>query len=299
MAWVLASALMLSATISRAIVFPNEGRLEAGVGADQQKLDGVGKVMCVDQRLRGITYTATGWVLGSADTVVTVGHALFPGAAPGQPAKILNPRYCMFILYGPDQRVRGYARVRYAMSPWSESHLRYDSSYDVAVLKLDRDMPVTSIPAVQTSSGRAMSSVSLAAFHTGVAETHRVMVTQGPLRPFPAERLSYAAGSMRVTIASHMFSTSAGSTSGSSGGMYYDGRTHAAIGLHVGWICDTAQKRISFDPARCFNYGLRFDAAIAQLVDMAVQDRPIRQRLVDSDGAADGLASAHLDNRAG
>ncbi len=67
-----------------------------------------------------------------------------------------------------------------------------------------------------------------------------------------------------------MFLTSAGSTAGSSGGMYFDQQSGAAIGLHIGWVCDTADGHSRYDPASCFNYGLRFDRETVALAPLAI-----------------------------
>ncbi len=259
---------------------------------EEQKFDGVGRVLCADRQSPGTTYAATGWVLAGADTAVTAAHMFFSPPAPGQPQKTLDPRRCMFILYGPGQRVRGYAHIRYVLSPWSDPQLRYDSSHDVAVMKLDRAMPVMNLPPVDIFRGANRASVRLVAFQTGGADTRQIRITQGDLRPFPAGQLRYDRRSMRITAASHMFLTSAGSTAGSSGGMYFDQQSGAAIGLHIGWVCDTADGHSRYDPASCFNYGLRFDRETVALVSMVAHDGPAPRRLLVAAEDAGRLALA-------
>ena len=103
---------------------------------------------------------ATGWVVGSADTVITAAHLLFKHAARGADAEVINPDRCVFVLFDADQRVRQIVRIRYGLSPWRNQHQRDDSSFDVAVLKLERPARVDHVPAVKISNAMAERSVS-------------------------------------------------------------------------------------------------------------------------------------------
>ena len=75
-----------------------------------------------------------------------------------------------------------------------------------------------------------------------------------------------------------MLATSADSTPGSSGGMYYDPDQKAAVGIHVGSLCGYAEAR--YDPDRCFNYGLRFDAKLMRMIESVAADSPPAEQLV-------------------
>jgi len=90
--------------------------------------------------------------------------------------------------------------------------------------------------------------------------------------------------------AGRMFATSADSTPGSSGGMYYDPGRKAAVGIHVGSVCAHAQAR--FDPESCFNYGLRFDAKIIRMIASVAADVPMAEQFVRPPADATALQMA-------
>lgn len=241
---------------------------------DKRRFDGVGRIECRDPRTHGAFSLATGWIVERADTVVTAAHVLFRGASSDSAVtNILNPRQCIFALYGPDQEVRQIAMVRYALSPWAIERFRSDSSYDLAVLKLDRLMRVEHIPIAKVPTVAERASVSLVAFHSGMGIEERAWITRGSLRSFPIQQLRFGSQEMRITKANRLFSTSADSTPGSSGGMYYDEKKQAAIGIHIGTVCE--QPNPSFDPYACFNYGLRFDKVTITLIGAVAQSRQL------------------------
>ena len=256
------------------------------------RFEGVGRIECLDPARRGTTYLATGWVLGSADTVVTAAHLFFRGATA---QRVLDPSQCVFVLYDRDEKVREIAHIRYAVSPWTDQRFRDDSSYDLAVLKLDRPLKIDNIPSVRVSDATEIRSVDLVAFHTDVADMQRAWISTGRRDIFPVAQLRFDKADLRITSASRLFSTSAASSPGSSGGMYYDERLNAAIGLHVGSLCD--QVRPSYDPDICFNYGLRFDAAIVALVDAVVRDQARRNQQIRPGSDPNQLAMIQLGVR--
>lgn len=263
-----------------------------------ESFDGIGQIQCRSSESRAVIYLTTGWVMGSSDTVVTAAHSFYKAPESGRSAdRTLDPGRCVFVLYDRDQAVREIAAIRYAVSPWADVRRRDDSSYDFAVLKLDRPVKVKQIPVVRVAGINSEATTQLIAFHSGLAGSQRARITHGIVRPFPASQLRNASQETRITNAARMFSTSADSTPGSSGGMYYDARKHAAVGLHVGSLCDTARPRVNYDPDSCFNYGLRFDAAMVTLIEAVVGDRPAFAKLVIADGPEDRLALVGSDHR--
>lgn len=275
---------------AHAVVLSNRPTAAAFISpGDDRRFDGVGRIECHDPRNGGGSYLGTAWLLESADTVVTAAHILFRGASSDSAVtNIISPRHCIFALYGPDQEVRQIAMIRYALSPWAVDRFRSDSSYDLAVLKLDRPMKVDQIPIAKIPKVAEKASVSLIAFHSGIGVREQAWITKGLLRTFPVQQLRFGSHEMRITKASRLFSTSADSTPGSSGGMYYDEQMQAAIGIHVGHVCE--QSRPSFDPDACFNYGLRFDKVTIALVDAVAQDRPLADYRVVPDDPSNRFA---------
>lgn len=257
------------------------GRSAMTPADDRGRFAGVGRVECRDPRKPGIAHVTTGWLLGSADTVVTAAHAFFPDKRPAKAARALDPTSCIFILYDRNEQIRETIPLRYALSPWADMRIRKDSSYDVAILKLARPVRIDSIPVAKAFRGTGKSPVYLVAFHSAVGEMRRAWITSGRLRDFPAGQLRDDSTGLRITNAPRLFSASADSSPGSSGGMYYDGRLDAAIGLHLGSLCDLILPR--YDPDRCFNYGLRFTPAIVAMVDMVVRDQPAIANLITGD----------------
>jgi hypothetical protein len=290
-----AAALLAPAGEARAMILgPDDNGDQSAAAADDQvaRLDGVGRIECLQPGGRGISHDSTGWVMGSADTVITAAHEFFPASSSdGDRSLILDPRACIFVLFNPDQSIRQVANIRYAISPWAEGRFRYDSSYDVAILKLEAPVKVKMIPAVRAPQTCPRSSVELLSFQTGVPQADRAHITRGAILPFPVRQLRGRRGESRITDASRLFSTSANSTAGSSGGMYYLGQWQAAIGLHIGVICDTSRPHVDFDPVDCFNFGLYFDGAILALVESVVADRPLARNMIAT-AAQDNLRLA-------
>lgn len=230
-------------------------RLGGGAGqAAPEAFEAVGRLECRSAHGRARVRDATGWVIGAADTVVTAAHSLY---ADGE---AIDPSNCLFRLLYPDGSVRETARLRYVRSPWAEARYRNDSAHDVAILKLDRHMAVDLIPAVATGSGAR--SVRLVSFPAEAADG-RARISGGETRPFPYGPVRDGAGGLRVTDPTRLFASSVDSAAGSSGGMYYAPGAHAAVGVHVGYVCAGDD---------CFNVGLRFDAELLATITQVVAD---------------------------
>jgi hypothetical protein len=246
--------------------------------ADENRFEGVGRIECLQPGMRGATLHATGWIVGTADTVMTAAHTFFKPDANGERTIVRDPANCIFILFNRDQSIREIATIRYAVSPWAEARFRGDSARDFAVLKLSRAMKVSSIPSVAIAAGAMKPTVRLVAFQSGVSQDQRARITQGDARRFPAFGADYEIDGSRVSDGNRLFSTSANSSPGSSGGLYYDRRTGAVLGVHLGGMCDTSTRTPAYDPARCFNYGLRFDRAMLDTIAAVARDAaPSRQ----------------------
>ncbi|KRB82254.1 hypothetical protein ASE00_09195 [Sphingomonas sp. Root710] len=225
--------------------------------------EAVGRLECPTAGGRARVRDATGWILGAADTAVTAAHSLYADGAA------IDPRNCFFSLLNPDGSVRETARVRYVRSPWADARRRSDSAYDVAVLKLDRPMAAERVAAVAVRpSGRAVQLISFPAD----AADGRARISNGEARPFPYGLAQDGAGGTRVTDPSRLFASSTESASGSSGGMYYAPGAHAAVGLHVGYVCAGND---------CFNIGLRFDADILAMIAEVAADSGERMASAD------------------
>lgn len=232
--------------------------------------EAVGRLECRAAGGRARVRDATGWILGAADTAITAAHSLYADGAA------IDPRHCAFRLLNPDGSVRETARVRYVRSPWADARHRNDSAYDVAVLKLDRRMAAAGIVAV--AAARPARGVQLVSFPADAADG-RARISSGETRPFPYGLARDGASGMRVTDPSRLFASSADSAAGSSGGMYYAPGAHAAVGLHVGYVCAGRD---------CFNVGLRFDAdVLAMIAEVAADDSPTGgAQLASAEGAA-------------
>ena len=131
----------------------------ANEGAGAAGSDGVGRLVCAAPGGRARVEDGSGWVAGAADTVVTAAHIFFPAG------ETIDPRSCIFRLYGADGTVRAAARVRYMRSPWTDRRMRGDSAQDVAVLKLDHPLAVT--PVVAQPRGLGAQAVRLLSFPAG------------------------------------------------------------------------------------------------------------------------------------
>ncbi|WP_296620695.1 serine protease [Rhizorhabdus sp.] len=288
----LRSTLLSSLIATIACYDPSAAMLLAGRPQSHQfnwsnelatRFDTVGQIQCHDPANPGVAKTATGWIVGSADTVVTAAHLFFQRSrAGGRDADILSPNRCTFILYDGQGALRDVIGFRYGLSEWVDGRHRYDGSYDVAVLKLDRRASVRSIPAVKIVSHISTPMVKLAAFHGGPLRQEHPWLTSGRTQPFPASIMVDHFDDMRISDTRRMLAASADSTPGSSGGMYFDPAQNAAIGIHVGSLC--AEGRTRHDPTSCFNYGLRFDAKILKMIDSVATDNPPMAQVIIPDG---------------
>ncbi|SDC89067.1 hypothetical protein SAMN05444678_106230 [Sphingomonas sp. YR710] len=249
------------------------------------RFDGLGRVECLEPNTRGISHNSTGWIMAAPDTVITAAHAFYmtSSATEGGSPKILDPHGCIFVVFNSDQSIRQIVNIRYGVSPWSARKNRGDSSYDIAIIKLDRPVKVTSIPSARAPQSCPRASVDLLSFQTGVAKAELARRTSGVILPFPREQLRRDSDGTRISNASRLFSTSASSSAGSSGGMYYLDQWQAAIGVHVGFVCDAAKPQRDFDPVSCFNYGLYFNDAILAMVDAVAHDKPDSRQIIRQD----------------
>ena len=240
---------------------------------------GVGRLECADPDAHGTLSTGTAWVVGSADTIVTAAHLLFKQASPAaKEGRTLDPGRCAFVLYDGDGHVREKVRVRYALSYWSDEKLRHDSSFDLAVLKLDQPVNVGSIPAIKISHPLYTPAIRLAAFQSGIGNDNRLWLTAGQATMFPLQMQVSTVDGPRISDPRRMLATNADSTPGSSGGMYYNPNLKAAVGIHVGSLCARGEAR--YDPNSCFNYGLRFDAKLIRMIDSVVAGAPLVDKVV-------------------
>ncbi|MFZ5704716.1 MAG: trypsin-like serine peptidase [Pseudomonadota bacterium] len=243
------------------------------------RFDTVGEIQCHDPANPSVAKTATGWIVGSTDTVVTAAHLFFQRSRAGARDKTtLSPTQCTFRLYDGQGALRDVIGFRYGLSEWVDVRRRYDSSYDVAVLKLDRRAAVRSVPAVKILSHLSTPMVKLAAFHGGSLRSSHPWLTSGQTKLFPSNVVVDHFDDMRISDTRRMLAASADSTPGSSGGMYFDPARNAAIGIHVGSLC--AESQAGYDGANCFNYGLRFDAKLLGMIDSVVSDRPLLAQLI-------------------
>lgn len=238
------------------------------------RFDTVGEIRCHDPANPSVARTATGWIVGSTDTVVTAAHLFFQRSRAGaRDTTTLSPAQCTFRLYDGRGALRDVIGFRYGLSEWADVRRRYDSSYDVAVLKLDRRAAVRSVPAIKILSHLSTPTVKLAAFHGGPLRRDHPWLTSGQAKLFPSDVVVDHIDDMRISDTRRMLAASADSTPGSSGGMYFDPARNAAIGIHVGSLCAEGQTR--YNRANCFNYGLRFDAKLLRMIDSVVTDRPL------------------------
>lgn len=285
----------ISAGAAQAAVLGPDDRDNADAflsAAQEQQFEGLGRIECLQAGSRGVSFNATGWVVGAADTVITAAHTFFRRDRRGQTADVRDPEHCIFVLYNPDQSIREIANIRYAVSPWAERAVRGDGSFDFAVVKLARPLAVSRIPAVGTG-GSNRPNVRLLAFQSGVRQDQRVRVTRGYTQAFPYSGIAPSDGA-RVTDGSRLFASSASSSAGSSGGLYYDSVNNIAFGLHIGTLCDSRAAAPAYDPLHCFNYGLRFDRTILAAIGKVVRDDPAATQIVRGDTPYPTAATALL-----
>lgn len=274
----------LSATAGAAVLGRDDrNNADAFLPTQNRMFGGLGRIECLGAGSGGISFNATGWVIGSADTVITAAHSFFPRDRRGRSADVRDPAHCIFVLYNEDQSVREIANIRYAVSPWADQTKRGDGSFDFAVVKLAHRVRVSSIPAVSTAGGRDRPAAQLLAFQTGVTQDQRARITRGRTAAFPFAAGVEPTNGVRITDGSRLFSSSTNSSPGSSGGLYFDNVTGKAFGLHIGTLCDTSAGGVSYDPYRCFNYGLRFDRTMLASVDAVVRDAPSDDQLIPPD----------------
>lgn len=247
----------------------------------RDRFEGVGRIECSDAHRPGRTSVATGWLIASADIVMTAAHTFFHGDRREGRMSVLDPRNCTFTLYGSNGSVQERSRVSYGFSPWANLSVRGDSSNDFAVLKLERPLRARNVPTLG-ASGRMNARANLIAFQSGVAEDRRVRITHGEARRFPVFQANDGLEGTRVSKPSRLFASSANSSPGSSGGLYYDDQTNSILGMHLGFACDPAAKLPAYDPDRCFNYGLRFDRDVRAFVSLAVAEAPPTAALIRS-----------------
>ncbi|MGC6329971.1 hypothetical protein [Rhizorhabdus sp. FW153] len=55
--------------------------------------------------------------------------------------------------------------------------------------------------------------------------------------------------------------------------MYHDERLGAAIGLHLGYLCDRPKPVSRYMPAECFNYGRYVTAELMAMIQGVVDER--------------------------
>ena len=253
--------------------------------AQHSRFEGVGRIECSNARRPGMTSVATGWLIASADMVMTAAHIFFHADRRRERMSVLDPRNCTFTLYNADGSLQERSRVSYALSPWTNVSIRGDSSNDFALLKLERPLRVRNVPTLG-ASGHINTRATLIAFQTGVAEGRRVRVTRGEARRFPVFQTPDEVDGARVSKPSRLFVSSANSSPGSSGGLYYDDQTNAILGVHLGFACDPEAKLPAYDPDRCFNYGLRFDRHVRAFVALAVAGKSSAAAQIGGDASS-------------
>lgn len=241
--------------------------------AQQSRFEGVGRIECSNAHRPGILSVATGWLIGSADMVMTAAHIFFRSDRRGERASVLDPRNCTFTRYSANGSILERSPISYGVSPWAHASMRGDSSNDFAVLKLERPLQAKNVPTLG-ASGRMNARANLIAFQSGVTEDRRVRITHGEARRFPVLQTGDGLEGTRVSKPSRLFVSSASSSPGSSGGLYYDEETNSILGMHLGFACDAAAKLPAYDPQRCFNYGLRFDREVSAFVAIAAAREP-------------------------
>lgn len=247
--------------------------------AQQSRFEGVGRIECSNAHRPGITSVATGWLIDSADLVMTAAHTFFHPDRRGVRSSVLDPRNCTFARYSANGSILERSRISYGVSPWANASVRGDSSNDFAVLKLERPIQAKNVPTLG-ASGRMNARANLVAFQSGVTEDRRIRVTHGEARRFPVLQAAEGLEGTRVSKPSRLFISSASSSPGSSGGLYYDEATNSILGMHLGFACDAAAKLPAYDPQRCFNYGLRFDREVSAFVAIASAPEPPTAALI-------------------
>jgi hypothetical protein len=244
----------------------------------------VGQIECLEPNSSGRSHNTTGWLAGSADTVITAAHAFFVPPDPRGGGELrLDPKNCLFVTFNADQSLRDVIRIRYAISDWSDRKQVHDASHDLAVIKLDRPLALRGTPPVRVEVSARRTQVMLIAFQSGVRAQQIPRMTQGEVSQLPRS-YAYIDGYGRMSRAgAKLFASSANSSAGSSGGVYIDPDDRAAVGIHIGKVCpegETADKNGS-----CFDFGLYFDAHILDQIRDVVSDRPMAEALIQNEPA--------------
>lgn len=278
--WAIALTL-LAGSAGKAIIFSDnqdEHAIAARTGP-RDAFDSIGRIECVDPAFPGITHIASAWLIGSNQTAITVAHAFFKMPAPPfrQVAMQLPIKECIFVLFNRDETVRDIFTMDYVLSPWADSRHRFDSSFDIAVLRLNRPAEGAVLPQVRLTRFQARKTVSLLAFRADIRESQILHDSHGLMDRFPRAQLRVSlldAEGPSISDDSTLFATSANAEAGSSGGMYFDERLGAAIGLHLGYLCDQPRPISRYRPAECFNYGRYFTPDVIAMVQGVVEERP-------------------------
>jgi hypothetical protein len=243
--------------------------------------DSIGKVECRDPASPRHWFDATGWLIGDNQTIITAAHNFYRETNPARrpAAKPLDPRTCQFILIDRAQKVRGRFAIRYAVSPWADRHHRYDISYDFAIGRLSQPVTGAIIPAARPARKFAGTATRLYAFRSSRKEARMLHESAGVAERFGNERERLAVArrfGLRITRPDVLLLASANSMEGSSGGMYYSTEWHAAIGIHLGYLCASYKGQGSFDRHSCFNYGRFISRRLLRWVASEKADRPNR-----------------------
>lgn len=271
----------LAGSVGEAIIFSenqNEHAIAARTGP-RDAFDSVGRIECLDPAFPGITHIASAWLIGSNQTAITVAHAFFKMPAPPfrQATMQLPVKECIFVLFNRDETVRDIFMIDYVLSPWADPRHRFDSSFDIAVLRLNRPAEGAVLPAVRLTRFQARKPVSLLAFRADIRESQILHDSRGIVDRFPRAQLRVSlldAEGPSISDDSALFATSANAEAGSSGGMYFDERLGAAIGLHLGYLCDQPAPISRYRPSECFNYGRYFTPEVIAMVQGVVEERP-------------------------
>ncbi len=247
--------------------------------------DSIGRIECPDPASPGNWFSTTGWLIGSNQTLITAAHAFYraPATARRGPPVILDPRTCRFILFGRDQKPRSNFAIRYAISPWADPRQRYDVSYDVAIARLSRPVTGAVIPVARPAHDVAGSSISLYAFHASRTEARLLHESQGIIGRFGGDRERLALArhfGLRISHPDLLLLASANTMQGASGGMYFSQTWQAAIGIHLGHLCQSYRGPGSFNARSCFNYGKFISPEVLRLVAGVRIDRPDRPYLI-------------------
>jgi hypothetical protein len=245
----------------------------------------VGQVECLEPNGSGRSHNTTGWLAGSADTVITAAHAFFVPPDPQRDGGELrlDPKSCLFVTFNADQSLRDVIPIRYAVSDWSDHKRMHDANHDVAVIKLDRPLALRGALPIRVEANGHGTQVMLIAFQSGVRAQQIPRMTQGQASQLPRS-YAYIDPYGRMTRAgTKLFASSADSSAGSSGGVYIDTDDHAAIGIHIGKVCSEGEA--AFKDETCLNFGLYFDAHILDQIHDVVSDRPIAAALIRNDPA--------------